>query len=155
MSNARVRHRSGFTLIEVVIVLALLGLSLAVAVPRIAHSDALDHEVRLRTAAGLLRGARVKALEDGVVRHVEVDVAERSVRYGGRIVRFGGEVAVRATLADRDVTGGSRARFTFFPDGSARGGALLFERAGQVRWVAVDWLTGRVTLHHDPAEPAT
>lgn len=129
----------GFTLLELVIVLAIIGMTLAMAVPLLGR-----HTPALEAAAGELRGvfrdARVTAIAEG------------------RAVAFQGDPNGGYWLDDRhrrldvaaEVPGGLRvataAPIAFFPSGGSSGGRVFVDGANGRRELAVDPVTGRARL---------
>jgi len=128
------RHReSGFTLLEMIVVLAILGLMLGIVVARgPMHSTRLDTEAAARELAGALRMARGRAIaRDQAV----------SVRFAADRYQIEG-MAAHAVPTDVSLTGNSVIRFA--PDGSSSGGTIVVQASNIRMVVAVNWLTGHV-----------
>jgi general secretion pathway protein H len=133
---------SGFTLIELVVVLAIIGLSLAVVLPLLGRSvpgvalGAAAEEVR-----AALREARLTAIgEDRAV------VFRADPAGGYWLDRQYRRVAAAARLpgALRLATAGA-APIAFFPSGGSSGGQVFIDAAGGRRELAVDAVTGRAS----------
>ncbi len=140
--------RHGFTLAEVVVVLALLGVMAAVAVPAFTRLDAADDATR---AAGdvvrVLRAARRTALERAVTTTVVVDPT------GDHYWTSLGDSA-----GDRDsgtfafppgvalLGPEPRAQFVFQPTGSATADSLVVRGPEHTALVTVDRWTGDVEI---------
>jgi general secretion pathway protein H len=130
---------NGFTLIEMIVVLAILGMMIGLVVTRgPLHSQHLDAEAAARGLAGALRVARGQAIAQH--RPVVVTVAANGYRVDGE--------PSHAVPTDVALSGDATIRYA--PDGSSSGGTIAV-RGGTGRiGVAVDWLTGRVHLTSDP-----
>ena len=145
------RHSSGnraagFTLIEVIVVLVILGLGLALLTTRgPLRSSALD----LRAATGditqALRLARARAIATDRQVVVALDPAGNAFRVGsGPAQTLPRGVVLEATAVQGPAAG--IAAFRFAPDGSASGGRITLTAGGRRAMVGVDWLTGRVSV---------
>jgi general secretion pathway protein H len=128
------RHReSGFTLLEMIIVLAILGLMLGVVVARgPMHSTRLDTEAAARELAGALRMARGRAIAQDQA--VSVLVAADRYQVDG--------MGAHAMPADVSLSGNRV--ISFAPDGSSSGGTIVVQASNIRLVVAVNWLTGHV-----------
>jgi general secretion pathway protein H len=139
--NVRSDHdrASGFTLIEMIVVLVILGLMLGLVVARgPLHSQRLDTEAAARGLAGALRVARGRALAQH--RPVVVSVAANAYRVDAE--------PPHAMPADVALSGNAAIRFA--PDGSSSGGQIAVQSGTGRIGIAVDWLTGRVSLMPTP-----
>ena len=139
----------GFALIEILCVLAIIGLLAAIILPAIPRTTtrAKLESYAVETAA-LLKADRNAALRRQIQVTTQIDVAARSIRSGvtGRTLRLPNDVTVDAMLAaqcaDRDV-GRS---IDFFPSGMSCGGVIALVRPGMGYEVRVNWLTGGVDI---------
>lgn len=129
-------HRQdGFTLLEMIIVLVILGLILGMVAGRgPMHSARLDTEVAARELAGTLRLARGRAIAEN--RTVAVAVAANQYQIDG--------LATRGFPQDVALAGSAVIRFA--PDGSSSGGAIVVQNASSHVTIEVNWLTGRVDI---------
>jgi len=126
-------HESGFTLLEMVIVLAILGLMLGIVVARgPMHSTRLDTEAAARELAGALRMARGRAIAQDQA--VSVLLAADRYQIEG--------MAAHAVPTDVSLSGNNVIRFA--PDGSSSGGTIVVQASNIRMVVAVNWLTGHV-----------
>lgn len=139
----------GFALIEIVCMLAIIGLLAAILLPAIprATTRAKLEGFAIEIAA-LLKADRNAALRRHVRVATRVDAAARAIRSGvtGRTIRLPSDVSVDAMLASRCAdhdTGGS---IDFFPTGMSCGGVVALARPGMGFEVRVNWLTGGVDI---------
>ena len=138
----------GFTLVEVLVVLAVVGLALGVVALRgPQRSPALDLRAAAGTVAETLRLARSRAVAGNRTVGVAFDLAGPSLRLDGapsRGLPTGISMAVTATLGN--TAGGRLAAIQFAPDGSSSGGRVVLQGGGRRTQVGVEWLTGRVSV---------
>lgn len=152
MTRARppaVRRRDrGFTLIELVVVLAIMGLILGLVVWRgPLRSQRLETDAAARLVSGALRLARAEAIAQNRPVEVRVDIPGHFYRVDGGPPRpLPSTVAISVTQAMTGPGDGRSGAIRFAPDGSSSGGRIeLIERARRVQ-IGVDWLTGRVSV---------
>src|SRR5690349_18224216 len=119
--------RSGFALIEMLCVLAIIGLLAAIILPAIPRSTtrAKLESYAVETAA-LLKADRNSALRRQVRVATEVDADARAIRSGvtGQIIRLPRDVVVQATLAARCADRATGRSIDFFPSGMSCGGTI-------------------------------
>lgn len=127
----------GFTLLEMLVVLALMGLASALAFPMLSNVlGALRYEQSVDAAFGLASSARAAAIRTGAPVTLALDAA------AGRL-RIGGEAPL--DLAPAIVASGPGA-ITFMQDGSASGGSFQFRWRGRTTSLVVDQVSGRASL---------
>lgn len=147
--RARGQPDAGYSLTEVLVVLAIIALATAAALsaPR-AGQNALTLEAYARRLADDLRLARASAVSDNAVSTLFVSLAPPGHRDGeGRFIPAPSASRIELTGARSllaDAEGG--ARFAFYGDGGASGGAVRIGDAARVYRVEVDWMTGAVRV---------
>jgi len=140
---------AGFTLLEIVCVLAIVGLLAALALP---HFPKGTTRTRLEgyalDTAAILKGDRNAAIRTGTPVATTLSAVARTARSGatGAIVRLPEDVAFDAILAKR--CGDRRVGTTidFFPSGMSCGGTIAISRHGVGFQIRVNWLTGGVEV---------
>ncbi len=139
----------GFALIEILCVLAIIGLLAAIILPAIPRTTtrAKLESYAVETAA-LLKADRNSALRRQVWVATQVDAEARAIRSGvtGRTIRLPRDVVVQATLASRCADRATGRSIDFFPSGMSCGGVIALARPGMGYEVRVNWLTGGVEI---------
>jgi general secretion pathway protein H len=143
------RGERGFALIEILCVLAIIGLLAAIILPAIPRSTtrAKLESYAVATAA-LLKSDRSAALRRQIQVATQVDAGSRSIRSGasGRVIRLPDDVALNAILASRCADRIAGRSIDFFPSGMSCGGVIALSRPGMGVEVRVNWLTGGVDI---------
>jgi general secretion pathway protein H len=134
------RRRAGFTLVELMIVLVILGFAAALAMPLLdkrapmAALGAATQEVREALAAArsaAIAGDRRVAF-GGDQGGYSVDGARHSFAFAGNIA-----VEIR-----------EHARIAFFPSGGSTGGSVVLRGGGVEREIEINPITGRAAIVH-------
>ncbi|HEV8676373.1 MAG TPA: GspH/FimT family pseudopilin [Methylomirabilota bacterium] len=143
----RRRRSPGFTLIEIVVVLAILAVATALVLPAVGRGrDALQLRSEAGRVAALLREARLQAVSQRHATRVVLDRARNTVVLTGRDPAHPlRELAVPAGLRFTVATGGDT--LTFSSRGLTRETRWLLERPdGRRLAIDVDGVTGRVRV---------
>jgi general secretion pathway protein H len=139
----------GFALIEMLCVLAIIGLLAAIILPAIprATTRAKLESYAVQTAA-LLKADRNAALRRQIQVTTQIDAEARSIRSGvtGRVIRLPNDVSLDAMLASRCADRSAGRSIDFFPSGMSCGGVIALARPGMGFEVRVNWLTGGVDI---------
>jgi len=138
----------GFTLLEILAVLALLGIALAVTA--FSLDGGLDRarlDASARDVAAALRHTRTRALIEHRAQWFTLDLNAHTFASPGREPQaLAAGTALHVTSAAEDVQHPGQARIRFFPDGSSTGGNIELSRKHRELRIDVDWLTGAVAM---------
>ena len=142
------RGAAGFTLFELLIVLVILGLTVAVAVPLFARAlPGLELTASARTVASTLREARSLAIANNREVAVAVDIERRSIDLAGLRTEFLDEgISLRLFTAAEELIDRGAGRIRFYPDGTSTGGRVRLIGDGRRYDVDIDWITGAVSV---------
>ena len=144
---SRINGDGGFTLLELIIVMVILGLLLGLVVSNGAmRRPRLAQEAAARTIAQALRESGARAIAEDRTIRFSLNPASGVWRAG----RHHGAVPRGTAVRFRGVALGSTGVITFSPDGSASGGRISLASAGNEQVITVDWLTGRISVDDAP-----
>jgi prepilin-type N-terminal cleavage/methylation domain-containing protein len=139
-------RRCGFTLLELVVVIAILGVTFAVAIPSLTNRSRYDESDVAGSITRLLERARNTAAEQA--RATRVTIAPSTARAWFRIGDSDTALDSAITLALPSGTTLSattpRVEFIFEPSGRARGDQLLIDANGARTSISVDPSSGDI-----------
>jgi len=139
---------AGFTLLEMLVVIVILALATAVAMPILARpSDGVRVRATARDLISALRLTRAMAIARNTEVALTIDVDKRTfVSAAIRTQSFGPDMAAELTFAEPERTALSSGGFRFFADGSSSGGDVRLQLRRSEARICVNWLTGEAHL---------
>ena len=147
--RSRTGPEAGFTLLEMVCALAIVGLLAAVLLPAIPRqtSRARLEAYAIETAA-LLKADRNAAIRRRLDVTTQVDAPSRSLRSGasGQTVRVPEDVRFETLLPRNCDNRPVVASISFFASGMSCGGVIVLARLDAGYEIRVNWLTGRIEV---------
>tara|TARA_B110000858_G_scaffold198524_1_gene266207 strand:+ start:16274 stop:16816 length:543 start_codon:yes stop_codon:yes gene_type:complete len=151
-------QQRGFTLLEIILVLAIIATASILLVPNLGGLEARSFNAQLRQAQSLLNYARRTAVVSGQASTVsfsvipaadidQLDSEETHLSLSNIVAQWNG---AGVNLRFRDSTGREieiekSTEVTFYPEGGSTGGMLLFAQADQTGIINIDPFTGRVS----------
>ncbi len=143
------RGEDGFTLIEVVCVLAIVALLAAIALPGAPRATTAQglrgYAVEI---AAMLKADRIAAIRQHAFVSTAFSATSHTVRSGSdaRVLQLPADVGFDAMLAERCNGRAAGRTVDFFPSGLSCGGEIALTRPGAAYQIHVNWLTGGVEI---------
>jgi general secretion pathway protein H len=139
----------GFTLLEMLIVLTLMGLLVAVVVPMFGEGvSTTELKSDARAVAAGLRQARGQAIAQRSDAMLVLDLGAHSfsVPPDPRVHKLAQRLDLKLFTAQSDLVSENVGAIHFFADGGSNGGRITLASGERKLNVDVDWLTGRVAI---------
>lgn len=145
------RRPSGFTLVEIMVVMVMIALILGLIATSMSRSvSSAEARAASRQLVASLRYTRARAIIDKQEQVFQVDTEKRSYKAPGRKeVQLPEGVDVTITTARSEFTSESVGGIRFFPDGGSTGGHVELQVNGRDYRVNVAWLTGESHLERN------
>jgi general secretion pathway protein H len=151
-AEPRSARPAGFTMIELIVVIAVLGLTFGVLVARgPLSSRTLTARNAIDALAGGLRQARAQAIATNRPVEFDVDVARKSFQIDKAtpvVLPADYQLSVLTTTGERRSV--TEAAIRFEPDGSSTGGRIDLTAGKRRVKIGIDWLSGRVSVADAP-----
>ena len=153
-----IEHRShtsrgasaGFSLIELIVVMAILAIALAIAVPR--HAKTASKPVLLATAfelAASLGAVRAQAIGRNQDQEFVLDLTSKSYSSSSSLRALPPGVSLSFETAQDTLRATSEARLIFYPTGGSSGGRIVLSTNQGRVIITVEWLTGMASVERD------
>jgi general secretion pathway protein H len=142
-------HQRGFTLLEMVCVIALIAMLAAVLLPFVPRHTSLPRlQAFALQAATLLKADRNAAIRRQVEVSTLVDARSRAIRSGAtaEVLRLPDDVRFDALLPQSCRQHAVLSAISFFADGMSCGGTIALARLDTAYEIRVNWLTGRIEI---------
>jgi len=135
--------QSGFTLIEMIVVLVVLGLVTGILIARgPTRSPTIDLTAASRSLTDALRHARGQAITTGLPVRINAAQAREALTHAATRNPAGPiSVFLHSPPGDPGTDGVLR----FDPDGSANGARIVLVEGQESVGITIDWLTGRIS----------
>jgi general secretion pathway protein H len=141
----RIASTDGFTLAEMLVVLALIALLAGASFPLVNRSRDLKREAQL--IAAMLKSARLHAISGNVEATFEADMQKKAIVASGASEQLELSATTKVTMTTaREEVEFNRGIIRFFPDGTSTGGKLTLMNEHGAIAIEVHWLTGRIHL---------
>jgi general secretion pathway protein H len=142
--------QQGFSLLEMVCVIAIIALVAAVLLPMVPRQTSRARlQAYAMQAATLLKSDRSAAIRRGVDVATLVDPHARAIRAGAsrEMLQLPDDVRFDALLPQSCRQRAALSVISFFPDGMSCGGTIALSRLGTAYEIRVNWLTGRIEMN--------
>lgn len=143
------RRTGGFTMLELLVVLTLIGLLVAIVVPMFGGGvSTTELKSDARAVAAGLRQARGQAIAQRGEAQLELDVGAHTFRVppDPRVHKLAEQIDLKLFTAQSDLVNDKVGAIRFFADGGSNGGRITLAAGERKFDVDVDWLTGRVAI---------
>lgn len=145
--SGNLHKTEGYTLLEMIIVLALMALILSVSLPLSFpgwRNESLTSQARMLGV--MLKSARMLAISNNTESLVEADLVKHEVRASGvsEPLRIDRHLRVSLLTARQEIEK-EKGAIRFFPDGSSTGGTFRLESENRAIAIHVSWLTGLIS----------
>lgn len=147
----------GFTLLELIIVLAILAMGSVLLIPSIGNMSARTYPAQVREVSALLNYARRTAVVTGQASSAQffpATEADETPQAAAQLARsdLGGAPVWRARGIDLAYEDSTQQRLdvedgvtiTFFPEGGSTGGALILTLERRATVISIDPFSGKV-----------
>lgn len=139
---------SGFTLLELMIVLVLAGLLMGVVATSLSEGPVLRKSSR--EVAASLRHARAQAImrQQPVLWKMNIKDKRFWIEGGADNAErtFSSAIEAKINTTSSEVSSADQGGIRFFPDGGSTGGSVELTYKQQAYKVNVEWVTGRVSI---------
>ena len=141
---------AGFTLIEVIVVMAIAATALALVGSIVFRGPSTqDLKAAARTLASGLRHAQTTAMatrRDALLT-LDLDAREYYLPADARGHKLPDGLELKLFTAQSEAVSEKKGAIRFYPDGSSTGGRITVQAGERKFLVDVDWLTGRVSIN--------
>jgi general secretion pathway protein H len=146
--TSRSNNAAGFTLVEMLVVIAIVGLMTTLI---LSHGWQAGPAVHARAAAQDIANALREARSEAIARNRSVfftlDIASHAYQWGSNPPQGLPNDLQLALLTSQDqIATDTAGRIHFDPDGGSSGGRVTITGGGQVWFVGIDWLIGHVEI---------
>jgi len=141
---------AGFTLLEILLVLTIIGMASIFIVPNVSNLESRNFTSQVRQAVSLLNYARRTAIVQGSPASVEFytrpiaesEISDSAISVGYWEFIYGAMTFVDSTDIELEVD--DKREIVFYPEGGSTGGTFFLSYQGRESKIEIDSFSGRV-----------
>jgi len=140
------RPQPGFTMVELLVAIAIVGLLMAVTVPgSMRFYQSIQYRQAVRDVLTTLGQARHQAMDKGQAQNVGFDAERGQIQFYDEVVQLPKGFEMTVTTAS-EVNQQNLGVIRFYPEGGSTGGDIdVTSPRGRGVRISVDWLMGSVS----------
>lgn len=150
ISRTTIRSEKGFSMIELMVVIGLIGILIAIAAPSILdYSQNLDYRTTARSIASILRQAKSQAIKDNLEQRVVISSAGYGIEAGNRAydsTTWGSASNIKTIPSSVLITSITTLRFTPKGTASSVGSVDIKDKTGKIRFTVKVESVGRISV---------
>ncbi len=140
----RTKTNAGFTLVEMLVVLAIMAITLTISLPYVRGSgDVRMLEATAQVLAARLRATQSTAMFKNAEQTLTIDLKHSRILDPVYLMPEG--LTLKVTTAENAITADT-ASILFFADGGSTGGKIILMKSNSAQELAINWLTGAVVI---------
>ena len=152
--SKRINVHSGFTLLELIVVMAIIGMMVAVVIPHIGSGETTILKTQAREAIAVLKYARRSAIVEGkqkvaIFKEGKPETANKSTTKEkhvqwvsrGATLQWGKEACKEGETGDKE---GAVYKITFYPEGGNSGGEFILSYLDHKAQISINPITGKI-----------
>ncbi len=138
----------GFTLFELMVVLAIMGLVIGLTTVAIGRTGRIQVRAAADQIASALELTRDYAVNQGKPQQLEINVKTFKVKsaIADKWQDLPDNIEYKVHTAKNQILDDALATFYFYPDGSGTGGHIEISAGELAIFVNIDWLTGKIKV---------
>lgn len=150
--NVKKRKESGFTLIEIIVVIVLMAISASFVMARLGNSiPGARLKSVVREIAATMRYMKSKAQLHGKDEVLTLNLDDRSFSFDGKKKAFPKEIKATFIDPDNGETDRGQWQITFYPEGGSSGGEIILTDSKRYFTITVDPVVGSVVSTGKPS----
>lgn len=140
-------RKSGFTLVEVLVVLTIVALVVS-SITYVAFTSRQDVQSVSREIVQSIKLTQQRSIRDDKPYQIEIDLTENSMLFVDSKVEIPKDISLTVKTAANQVIEQDVVGMTFFPDASSTGGAIVLESGNEVYEITVVWISGKIVTQY-------
>lgn len=147
--SGRCARIAGFTMLELLVVIVLIGVLAAISPPIFSNGvSAAEHRALARSVAQTLRFARSEAVANRTDVGVEFNLQDRTFQLPGgkRKGKWPENIALELTTTAAETVDETHAYVRFYADGGSTGGRVTLKYKEREYRIDISWLTGHIAI---------
>jgi general secretion pathway protein H len=138
------KRQTGFTLVEMLVVLAILAGTLAISLPYVRSSgDGRDLEATAQTIAARMRQAQAQAVFNNVPKDFKIDIENAKLLDPPFNLPSGTLLKIETA---QGLVATNQTAIRFFADGGSTGGKITLSKGQNQLELAINWLDGAIVI---------